>query len=608
MSLKSRILIGYGAILMIIGLVVLWAVVHIVELGKAGEAILSENYRSIHAAENMINLLERQERGLLLVVLGEKAAGRELVRENGEQFRHWLSRAADNITVAGERELVAELSGRADRARKAFLDFSDDPEPAKDARYRRYREALLPQLEELRAQCGELRRINENTMVAASREAHRLAGRAFWSTTTVMAVAILLALIFSFFLADRIVRPVRRFMEASRQISSGDYAVQVPENSKDELGVLGIEFNRMANQLGRYHEMNIDKIIMEKNKGQAILSSIEDALIVLDTGLVVTAVNPAARSLLHLAAQGSEGLRIEEVLPDAELVAQIRQTILDGVPPGLPDERRVLSLQSAGETRYFLTSVTAVRGRERDLSGVVLMLRDITRLKEVERMKSEFVMAASHELRTPLTGLSMSVELLTEGLAAKLPERERELLKAAREEVHRMKALVDDLLSLSRLEAGRIEMDFETVPVATVLEHAVSVFRNQAEMKGVELVCELPAAPVEVRLDANKIAWVLTNLLSNALRYVGTGGRVVLSAGESVSHAWFSVLDDGPGIPVEYQGRIFQKFIQVKGQEGGGSGLGLAICKEIVRAHGGTIWVESGPGKGSEFRFQLPKG
>jgi NtrC-family two-component system sensor histidine kinase KinB len=608
MSLKTRILIGYGAILLIIGLVVLWAVVHIVELGKASEAILSENYRSIHAAENMINLLEQQERGLLLIVLGEKTTGRVLVHENGEQFRQWLERAADNITVKGERELLAEISSRAGRARERFMVFSDDPEPAQTVRYSRYQTELLPELEGLRAQCSELRRINENTMVAASREAHRLAGRAFWSTTLVMIIAILLALVFSFFLADRIVQPVRRFMEASRRVSCGDFAVQVPENTEDELGALGIEFNRMVNQLGRYHEMNIDKVIMEKNKGEAILTSIEDALIVLDTGLVVTAVNPAARDLLRLAAPGDEGVPIEEVLPDAELVTRIRKTIHDGVPPGPSDEQRILSLQSAGEIRYYLTSVTAVRGRNRELTGVVLMLRDITRLKEVERMKSEFVMAASHELRTPLTGLSMSVELLTESLAGKLPERERDLLKAARDEVHRMNSLVDDLLSLSRLEAGRIEMDFEMVPVATVLEHAVSVFRNQTEMKGISLVCEFPVEPMEVRLDANKIAWVLTNLISNALRYVGAGGRVVLSAGGSSSHAWFSVLDDGPGIPKEYQGRIFQKFIQVKGQEGGGSGLGLAICKEIVRAHGGTIWVESEPGKGSEFRFQLPKG
>jgi NtrC-family two-component system sensor histidine kinase KinB len=235
------------------------------------------------------------------------------------------------------------------------------------------------------------------------------------------------------------------------------------------------------------------------------------------------------------------------------------------------------------------------------------MLRDITRLKEVERMKSEFVMAASHELRTPLTGLSMSVELLTESLAAKLPERERELLKAAREEVHRMKSLVDDLLNLSRLEEGRIEMEFETVPAATILAHAVSVFRNQSEMKGVELVVSAPTAEVVVRLDANKIAWVLTNLISNALRYVNSGGRIELSAGETAGAVWFSVADDGPGIPVEFQSRIFQKFIQVKGQESGGSGLGLAICKEIVRAHSGSIWVESEPGSGSDFRFQLPK-
>jgi len=247
-----------------------------------------------------------------------------------------------------------------------------------------------------------------------------------------------------------------------------------------------------------------------------------------------------------------------------------------------------------------------IRGRDRSLAGVVLVLRDVTRLKEVERLKSDFIMAASHELRTPLTGLGMSVDLLLEHAAAGLADRDRDLLQAAHEEVHRLKALVNDLLDLSKIEAGRIEMEFAPVAVPTLIDHARAVFKNQLDIKGVAFGVTLAPDLPKVRADANKITWVLTNLISNALRYVGDAGHIDLKVQRVGPHVHLSVNDDGPGLAPQYHGKIFEKFVQVQGQPTGGTGLGLAICKEIVRAHGGTIWVESAPGRGSTFTFTLP--
>jgi NtrC-family two-component system sensor histidine kinase KinB len=167
-----------------------------------------------------------------------------------------------------------------------------------------------------------------------------------------------------------------------------------------------------------------------------------------------------------------------------------------------------------------------------------------------------------------------------------------------------MKALVSDLLDLSRIEAGRIELEFDRIPVSTLFEHVHAVFKGQLERKAVHLVLNAPR--INVRADANKITWVLSNLVSNAMRYVSKGGTIELAASTAGPYAHLTVKDDGPGIPQEYQTKIFQKFVQVKGQDAGGTGLGLAICKEIVRAHGGSIWVESAAGSGSTFTFTLP--
>ncbi|MEW6667243.1 MAG: ATP-binding protein [Thermodesulfobacteriota bacterium] len=609
MTLKKKILIGYGVAFALMGMVVVWAVMNLVSLGKATDAILRENYRSILAAENMVDALERQDSAVLLLFLGDAEKGTSQFREYEAEFLQWLARAKDNITIEGEAQLVGAIEDDYARYRRQFSGMTDLSGPKNSpAGFSPglYRETIYPGFTRVRDACIKLRNLNEATMYGASVRAGQVARRAIWSTVLVASAALTVALIFSLLLAERIVRPLRGFMEASRKISTGDYSVQVPVETEDELGRLAGEFNRMAGQLERYHEMNIEKIIAEKNKGDAILYSIEDGLVVFNTRLQVTAINPAARHMLELDAGGAATMQCSDILPVPSVCEMIQRTVETGTQPNVPEEQRIITLAQGEGSRHYLFSVTPIRGRDRSLSGIVLLLRDVTRLKEVERLKSEFVMAASHELRTPLTSMGMGIDLLLEHVGPGLADKDRELLQAAHEEVHRMKALVNDLLDLSRIEAGRIELEFEKVPVHTLIDQVQAVFKSQAEIKQVKISSELAGDLPRVRADANKIAWVLTNLISNALRYVTQGGHIQIMGKKIGPHIHLSVRDDGPGIPPEYQTKIFQKFVQVKGQETGGSGLGLAICKEIMRAHGGAIWVESSVGQGSTFTFTLP--
>lgn len=607
MTIKKKILIGYGVAFALMSLVIAWAVSNLVSLGQASEAILSENYRSILAAENMVDALERQDSGVLLLLMGNRQIGSKQFGDNAAQFFQWFARAKDNITIRGEAELIDSIDTAYSLYRHRFSLLGDEPGTAlTSAPGTTYQQSVYPLFAGVRELCIRLRHLNEETMYSASVRAREVADRAIWSTSLVATSALILALIFSLILAERVIGPIRRFMEASRQISEGNYSVEVPVETRDELGRLAGEFNQMATKLDRYHKMNIDQIIAEKNKADAILSSIDDGVIVFDTELRVTSINPGAKHLLNLESMPSGDWRCADIFPKTNICELILQTIQTGEQPDIPAEQRILSFPGSEGSRHYLFSITSIRGRDRSLSGIVLLLRDVTRLREVERLKSEFIMAASHELRTPLTSLSMSVDLLEENAASGLAERDRELLKAAHEEVHRMKALVNDLLDLSKIEAGRIELEFEGVQVQSLFEHVRTVFQSQAEMKGVTLTSEPVGNLPDVRADANKIAWVLTNLISNALRYTKRDGHVSISARRIGKHIHITVHDDGPGVPVEYQSRIFEKFVQVAGQESGGSGLGLAICKEIVRAHGGAIWVESSPNHGSDFTFTLP--
>jgi NtrC-family two-component system sensor histidine kinase KinB len=283
---------------------------------------------------------------------------------------------------------------------------------------------------------------------------------------------------------------------------------------------------------------------------------------------------------------------------------RVRRTASPCVPVALEEAVRT---GSGGGERFWLARGAPVLGEAGRVTGVVVSLQDVTRLRRFEEMKGDLVATVAHELRTPLTSLRMALHLCLEESAGPLTGPQQDLLSGARIDGERIQALADDLLDLSRVQAGRLELELGTVAAAALLEAAVDAERSAAEAKGTSVARELlPDCPA-VHADADRAALVLANLLSNAIRHTPAGGRIVLGAREGEDgDVLFTVRDEGEGIPAEYQARVFDRFFRVPGREAKGTGLGLAIAREIVRAHGGRIGVESEPGRGSRFWFTLP--
>jgi two-component system, NtrC family, sensor histidine kinase KinB len=605
MPLRRKILVGYGITLALMAVVLIWAIANLVSLGKASDAILRENYKSILAAENMIDTIERQDSATLLVMLDYGDEGLAQFRENDNQFLQWLGRAKDNITIPGEAEILASIESGYLAYIANFSKLREMKAASREQAGQFYHETVLPSFKHVRDQAVRLREINQDTMFAASRRAETVARTAIWSTVGVAVAAMGLGLGFSLLLSKRLVLPIRRMMEATEALADGRYDVQVPAAGSDELARLAQGFNAMAGRLGVYHRLNVEQTIAEKRKSDAVLRSIEDGMVVVDAEFRMTNMNPQAGHIFGVDPEAAAGKHFLEVVRNEQLFDLVKQTAESGQPPKIEDGKNILSISEGEATRHYLFGITPVTSKSGGMLGVVLLLRDVTRLKELDRLKSEFVMTASHELRTPLHSLGMSIDLLKEGAADKLNDQQRQLLDAAGEELARLKSLISDLLDLSRIEAGKVEMEFDRMPPRVLVDKALGVFQTQAEEKHIELTADVPEAMPEVRADANKMTWVLTNLIANALRYADR--RITVSARHLGQWVHLSVADDGEGIAPEYQSRIFDKFVQVKSDKSvGGTGLGLAICKEIVRAHQGTIWVDSTPGKGSTFTFTLP--
>lgn len=605
-TLRSKILIGYAAALGVAGVVLGVALVHIVRLGRASAEILQENYRSILAAEEMLNAITAQENAAMQMVIGVQRNNVLQFSESEKRFLVWLERAKANITIRGESEIVARI----EKEHSEFLfrlaefrnDYLDDPQ----AGLQFYEEHLSPQATIVRTGCRELHDLNRRTMEASSSRARTLAQRAVWFVAAIGVVVIGGAFLGSIWLSNRLVRPIGSLIHATERVASGDYNLTIDVESKDEVGLLAQKFNVMLTKLRAYHDLNLRRIVGEQKKAEVILQTIDDGVLVIGADRRITSLNPTAAKILGVHRLSVEGRDYAEIVKDEELAEFIGKTLQDTTSSRIKTAERILTRQGGQDQQshyqYDLTPITAPDG---NLIGLVVLFRNVTALKELDRLKTEFVMTASHELRTPLTSMAMSIELLREKASGKLDEAGQQMLEVAHEELERLRTLVDELLDLSKIESGKFEIELSDVSIPTILEGAVAPFRAQAKELSIKLNVSSKEGLPMLRADPNKIAWVVTNLVGNALRYAHS--RVEVSAEKAGRWVNLYVLDDGDGIPHEQQARIFDKFVQAKGDmRPGGAGLGLAISKEIVKAHQGNIWVESEPGKGTLFIVALP--
>ncbi|HUW70979.1 MAG TPA: ATP-binding protein [bacterium] len=607
LNLRKKILLGFGISLVFSIIVMLWAIYNLYVLGNASKAILSENYKSIIAAEHMIDSLERQDSAMLIFLLEERESAIRQFNEATSDFWIWFGRARDNITIPGESDIVESIHSLYGKYIESFsgAHSPEDAHPAFSFQY--YNKVVFALFESIRAELSNLRELNQRTMYEASDRTERLAVNTIMSMSVVGSLAIAVGIVFSLLLSRRIVHPLIELTAATERISGGDYDVHIEAESNDELGVLADSFAVMATRLKSFNDLNIGKIIHEKKKSDTLIRSIHDGIVLIDKSLRIVNANPAAQEALGFSFDEKSPMHFLEAFDNAELFSYIKATSESGVPPVIPEEKTILTIEKNGVIAHYSFTITPVLLGEHESLGVVLLLQDITALTNLDQLKTEFVMTASHELKSPLTSIAISLDLLTEGLGDTVDEKHREVIEAANEDVNRLKALVSDLLDLSRLESGKAEMDLARYPVRDIMEQACSIMRRQVEEKSLTLRCDLPDVTMAMMVDGNKIVWILTNLLANAIRYTNEGGTISVSAEEIGHFVYIKVKDTGVGIPPEYQRKIFEKFVQVKGAaKPGGTGLGLAICREIVRAHGGRIWVESEVGSGSTFTFTLP--
>lgn len=608
-SIRYKQLSGELITLLLIVLVSFWAVSNFIKLNSALERILVENYRSVLAAENMIGSIERQDSAVLYYLLGSRDEGQKLYDKYHGEFMIWFGKEKDNITVPGEKELVSNIylnytSYLSEFDRIKSIYGSEGSSVA--AKY--YFDRVLPQFMSIRLLCEDLLEMNHKTITERNKIAENVVNNAIWSTIVVSVLAIAFGFCWNIYMSGIVVGPILKLTDKVKSIANGNLDETIDIKTDDEIGILASEFNNMTKHLKEYQNTNIDKLISERKKSETIVREIYDGVIVVDKDSKIALVNKAAEIILNKDENTIIGKHFLEAIKD-DTIYLVLKAALEGGAEDDDTEVTTISRMLEGVKKHFTVRATPIEGKENTIEGAVILLGDVTHFKEIDDMKSDFVSVVSHEFRTPLTSIQMGVGLLLESSFVKDGSREKDLLDVIDEDSKRLNRLVSELLDLTRIESGKISMEFKRIDAARIIEEALRSFELQANEKGIELRKEISAKePINIYADSDKVTWVLVNLISNAMRYTPQGGNITVSIEQNGNKAYIAVKDTGIGIPPKYHEKIFDKFTQVKndGVTAGGAGLGLAISKDIVKAHKGRIWVESEEGKGSTFIFTLP--
>ena len=596
LMLRNRIILGLAPIFILIIAMGIYAVSLFAKLGGAIDVILRENFRSVLAAQNMKETAERMDSALFFSLVGEEQRGRGMYEQNLPAFRENLKIELNNITLPGERELAEKIAALHDRYVKQAETFWSITDLAQ--RRQMYFGEMLPTFTEIKDTADRILRINQDAMVKADREARALSATSIRYMIIAIGGGLVIAVFFAVRLQRSILRPIRALTASSKELGEGNLDQVVPVVSHDELGQLADAFNKMAGKLRAYRQVTSDQILQARQMTEITFSAFPDAIVVLSQEGKIDFKNPAADRLF--AKLGKDYLP-SPVMTEAERV-------LKGGADFLPtDLAKALCLRLDDKETFILPRVIGMNDEHGRVFGAAVVLQDVTRFRLLDDVKTNLVSTVSHELKTPLTSVRMGLHLLLEEKIGALNPKQTELLLAAREDSERLLRMINDLLDLARIESGSRRMNLERHSPNELVQKAAKELVDLAEARDARLKPEVEAGLPEVAVEPQQIFHVFSNFVSNAAKYSRAGDEIVIAARRDRDGGIrFSVTDHGPGIPLQYQPRMFEKFFRVPGTDSRGAGLGLAIAREIVTAHDGRVGVNSQPGKGSEFYFVLP--
>lgn len=568
MRVKTKLTLGVGLLFILIVLVGTVGTLNINALKADTENILVDNYKSLQYARNMLNALDENTQ-----------ISRQTVLEN-------MVQQEKNITEIGEKEATEEL--------RYFVEmYQQNPTD---------RQINLS----LRKQIYRIMEVNMDAIYFKSELAKKTANNAtFWIMITGSS-CFLIAFTLLVNLPANIANPIREITESIKNIAAKKYSERVRFEGHSEFGELAKSFNSMAKKLEEYNNSNLAKIMVEKKRIETLINNMHDPVIGLDEALQIVFVNHEALLILGLHEHDLVGKSAKELAIVNDLV---RLLIKDIVQKEVNETSTIKIYANAKESyfekEYLDITITPTGEEIQQIIGTVIILKNVTQYKELDSAKTSFIATVSHEFKTPISAIKMSLQLLKNDKIGSLNMEQLNLLESINDDATRLLKITGELLNMTQVESGNIQLTVLPIDIREVVSYAIDAVQTQADQKQVRFELQHPPELPSVLIDSEKTAWVLINLLTNAVRYSHENTTVYLSLTASGDEVVIQVRDTGQGIASEYLDKIFDRYFRVPGTFKEGTGLGLAISKEFIEAQFGQISVESELGTGCTFTIRL---
>ena len=570
MKIKTKLTLGVGLLFLLILLLSIVGVKYTYELKQDTENILEANYKTLEYSRNMLVALEDASENAI------------------QKFEKNLNYQEGNISEIGEKEVTEEIKSNFNSLKVGDLDST--------------------KLGQIRKDIFTLMDLNMQAIQRKSEVAKATADKAvFWIAITGV-LCFIIAFILLINLPSNIANPIKELTESIKKIASKKYSERVHFGSNSEFGQLAKSFNTMAEKLEEYDNSNLAKLMMEKKRIETLINNMHDPVIGLDQKLNVIFVNEEAIKIIGLPQAHIIGVNTQELAVKNDLVRTLIQDLMSGENEA--NKQTPIKIYADNKEGYFEKetlhiSIKPTGEETKLLIGHVIILRNITQYKELDFAKTNFIATVSHEFKTPISSIKMSLQLLEKDEIGPLNEEQRNLIESIKDDASRLLKITGELLNMTQVDSGNIQLTILPCDPKKILLNAIDATQTQADQKLIKFEVSSPDVISDVIADSDKTSWVLTNLISNAIRYSYENSIIYLSISQINDKIQFAVRDTGQGIAPQYKEKIFDRYFKVPGTKKGGTGLGLAISKDFIEAQNGEIKVESEFGSGSIFTVTL---
>lgn len=571
MKIKVKLTLFVGLLFAMIVLLTALAAIYINKLSNDTKNILVANYNTIDYSRQM------------LIALDENIEN----PSSKTKFETNLVKQQKNITEPGEMELTDKLSDDFDELRKKNGD------------------TALQKI--IRKDLTDLMLLNMEAIHRKSSVAQKTADSAtFWIALS-GTICFLIAFTLLINLPGNIANPIKELTESIKGIAARNYSQRVHFEKNDEFGELANAFNSMAEKLEEYNSSNISKLMMEKKRIETLINNMHDPVIGLDENKRILFINNTALKIAGLRTEETIGKPVQEIAMTNDLIRSLVQGLFSKPSTGKTEPVKIYAdnKESYFEKEIIPINITPTGEKVEKHIGDVILLQNITPFKELDFAKTNFIATVSHELKTPISSIKMSLQLLDNQRIGSVNEEQKNLLTSIKDDADRLLKITGELLNMTQVESGNIQLAVIASDVNDIVNYAVSANRSAAEQKQIQLLVSNPGNLPKVLADTEKTAWVVNNLLSNAIRYSYENSAVQINLSASNNQILISVKDTGQGIAPQYKDKIFDRYFRIPGSQKEGTGLGLAISKEFIEAQGGQITVDSDFGAGSTFTIRL---